>query len=263
VKQFLLGSAPEKDGRLSLTARDYHYLARVRRLRAGDTFQAVLPDGTPARLRITEVLPASLVAEVLPEGNGCGPETPGQGLPALPPLLLFQALPKGAKMDLIVRQATEAGVSEIVPFLSERSEAGRGAAGKMERWRRIIREARQQSGSNIPTKLGGPLSPESFFLYHEELKNRYGNMCSFFLHEQALENASFHRYLGEKTDAIAVAVGPEGGFSAEEARRFAGQGFIPAYLGDTVLRSETAALAAIAAVRIILLEREAWMKYPK
>ena len=78
-------------------------------------------------------------------------------------------------------------------------------------------------------------------------------------HHLPLENKSLHGYLGKCTpEMVALAVGPEGGFSSAEAGRFIAAGFKPFTIGDTILRTETAALYAAAAVRILLLERDSW-----
>jgi 16S rRNA (uracil1498-N3)-methyltransferase len=73
-----------------------------------------------------------------------------------------------------------------------------------------------------------------------------------------LEQGSFHRYLGTVPDAVVFTVGPEGGFSSPEISRFLEAGFKSLFIGNTVLRTETAALYAAAAIRIILLENKFW-----
>jgi 16S rRNA (uracil1498-N3)-methyltransferase len=209
-----------------------------------------------------------LVGECL-EAEQVAPDTA-----ALPPLVLFQALPKGAKMDLIVRQAGEGGIAEIVPFVSARSVPRRSsdeAAGRLERWRRIVREARQQSGSAIATTVEPPRNFGEALAFWGELRQRHERPVGLLLHPAAdikrdlektgadpLEIGSFHRYLESRPGVVAIAVGPEGGFSAEEAVCFVEEGFKPVSMGNTVLRAETAAVYAAAAIHIILLEIESW-----
>jgi 16S rRNA (uracil1498-N3)-methyltransferase len=180
----------------------------------------------------------------------------------LPPILLFQALPKTAKMDLIVRQAAEGGITEIVPFVSAYSipqiKAGPGDE-KRERWDRIIKEARQQSGSQIATTIKSPCTLDGLMEYWKTLTARYSSTLGILLHQELIEGASFHSYLQESPALVAFLVGPEGGFSPEEVAQFRAAGFKPLVLGTSVLRTETAALYGAAAIRIILLERESWM----
>ena len=236
----------------------YRYLVRVRRLAPGECFPALLPGGAEATVRVVSVNGSVLVGEVF---RGEKPRPPG----TLPPIILLQALPKGDKMDLIARQAAEGAIDEIVPFVSEFSVArARGDGGqRLSRWQRIIREARQQSGSAVATAIRQPVSMDGLFAYWEQAKARWPGALGLLFHHQPLANGSLHGYLGKSLqanwpEAVAMAIGPEGGFSPAEARRFLDAGFMPSTIGDTVLRAETAALYAQAAVRVLLAERDSW-----
>jgi 16S rRNA (uracil1498-N3)-methyltransferase len=264
MKQFLLPLSPDPDGSLRLRGKDYHYLVRVRRLGAGDSFPALLPGGNGAKtlVRILSIEGGILTGRCQPPEED--PEAPP---PESPPVLLFQALPKGTKMDLIVRQAAEMGLAGVVPFAAERSIPKLpDSGGKLERWKRIIREARQQSGSAAPTSLSGPLSMEGLLSYWETLKGRYSHPLGLLFHQDPagpLEKVMLHDYLSKVLDVVALVIGPEGGFSPAEVSRFLKAGFKPFKLGDTVLRTETAALCGAAAVRIILLENTSWIYQPR
>jgi 16S rRNA (uracil1498-N3)-methyltransferase len=183
-----------------------------------------------------------------------------------PPVILFQALPKGPKMDLIVRQAAEGGLAEVVPFASEHTiprigagEYGQGPENRVRRWEKIVREARQQSGSPVDTQIRAPLSLDGLFAYWEELRGRAPGVLGLLFHQTPLEQASLHEYLSREPEIVVLVIGPEGGFSPGEVSRFLGAGFKPLTIGDTVLRTETAALYGAAAVRIILLENASWL----
>jgi 16S rRNA (uracil1498-N3)-methyltransferase len=276
VKQFLLPGPPDRDGLVRIAGEDFHYLAHVRRLKAGDRFNArlpssggdkPLPSGTSVVLELRSLGPGVLTAAVV--GESPDPAS------LLPPILLFQALPKGSKMDLIIRQAAEGGISEVVPFTAEHSTAAafpQDGGEKLRRWGRIIREALQQSGSPVPTALHRPLDGGGLFAYWEELKAAHPPALGIFLHQEAVEDCgpappladqSLHRYLNRVPEILVLAVGPEGGFSPAEVSRFTTAGFKPLRIGDTVLRTETAALYAAAAARVILLERESWIQKPR
>ena len=284
MKQFVLPRPPGEDGRIRLSGKDYHYLVRVRRLGPGDSFNA-RSGGEALSVRILSLGGAGpdafLEGAALPALSAAPYPAPQVQPPGMPPLLLFQALPKGVKMDLLVRQAAEGGISEIWPFISghtvKRPAAPRIPAGdpaadaeaddpaapgspRTERWRRIIKEARQQSGSPIPTILREPCSIEALLARWGELKNR--GALGLLFHQEPLEQGTFHGYLSTNPPLVALAVGPEGGFSSQEVRLFLGAGFRPLTMGNTVLRTETAALYAAAAARIMLLERESWIQRP-
>jgi 16S rRNA (uracil1498-N3)-methyltransferase len=96
--------------------------------------------------------------------------------------------------------------------------------------------------------------------YWKSLKEKFRRPLGIMLHQEPLEKGTFHDYLGNCPDIVVLAVGPEGGFSQREAALFLAAGFRPLLMGNTVLRTETAALYGIAAIRIILLESEAWTR---
>jgi 16S rRNA (uracil1498-N3)-methyltransferase len=173
-----------------------------------------------------------------------------------PSIILLQSLPKGDKMDLIVRQAAETGISKIIPFVSEFS-IGKANVGekKFTRWERIIKEARQQSGSRIDTNLQLPLAINEVFDFWREIKDE---AIGLLFHQQGVEKNSLHGYLKGYPKIVVMAVGPEGGFSDAEVSLFIENDFKALTIGDTILRTETAALYCAAAIKIILLERDTW-----
>ena len=251
MKQFILDAEPDGNGQVRLEGDDYRYLVRVRRLAPGEYFPALLPNGNEAEVKVVSVDNRALVGEVsLGEIARQSPE--------LPPIVLLQALPKADKMDMIVRQAAEGGVAEIVPFMSEFSVAKVTGGQKYVRWERIIREARQQSGSAIVTVIHRPMPMEGLFTYWEQIKNRWPGIVGLLFHHRQLANESLHSYICKYPQAVALTIGPEGGFSPTEGERFLAAGFKPFTIGGAILRTETAALFAQAAVRILLTERDSW-----
>jgi 16S rRNA (uracil1498-N3)-methyltransferase len=272
LKQFVLKETPGRDRLIRLSGDDYHYLVRVRRLKPGDSFPALLPErirGTVSvlsteggilsgRVFVSEQAVSGKAAPESPAAAVSGEAHPEQ--PAVPPIVLFQALPKGAKIDLIVRQAAEGALSGVVVFTAERSVARpEKPAAKEERWRRIVKEARQQSGSTVETAIRFCPSLDAALSHWAALRKQYREAQGLLMHQDPLEQGTFHDYLGSNPELVAVAAGPEGGFSGAEVADFLEAGFRAVRMGDTVLRSETAALYGAAAARIILLERTAWM----
>jgi len=266
MKQFVLNTNPGRDGLIRLDGDDYHYLVRVRRLAVGEFFPALLPGGGDVLVRIQSIEQNVIVGKCIKNETD---EASGAVSAGCAPIVLLQALPKGDKMDLIVRQAAEGGISEIVPFVSEFSIAKTGAVGqKFSRWERIIKEARQQSGSKTATALHKPLTMNELFDYWKKAADE-GALGLLFHHDisykpveevrqKGLDNNSLHGYLKIYPKRIAFAIGPEGGFSDKEVSVFTENGFKLLTIGDTVLRTETAALYCAAAVKVILLERNEW-----
>jgi 16S rRNA (uracil1498-N3)-methyltransferase len=259
MKRFILPMMPGPEGRIRLYEEDYHYLVRVRRLKAGSSFDAVLPDGTETLVHVLSTADNILVGECL--------EAAGKPPSPIPPIALFQGIPKGSKMDLVIRQAAEGAVSLVAPFESEYSTvklSGNASPGrragdeKLKRWKRIVREARQQSGSTIETLVREPCGFDALLEFWESLKKEYRRPLGILLHQAPLEKGTFHDYLNIVPDFVVLATGPEGGFSPGEVSLFLAAGFKPLLIGDTVLRTATAALYGTAAVRTILLESETW-----
>jgi len=212
-----------------------HHLLNVLRLKPGDDVQVF--DGKRnsyiARLRDTESFPA--IASI----QDC------QFHPPIPPhITLFQAIPKSDKMDLIVQKTTEIGVDEIVPMICQRSipkRRGDARQKRQDRWERIGIEASKQCGRPRFPKL---LPPRTIGKCLEQAKN-----CDLsLLHWEnevkreikgVLRN---HRHV----ESISLFIGPEGGFSDAEVENAIDSGCLPTTFGGNTLRTETAAIVAVA-----------------
>lgn len=248
MKVFVLPAGFTGGDFLELEGEDFHYLCRVRRLKTGDSFPAVDGEGNAYHLTLEEAGRKSCRLRVQKKGS------PRRGEEAI---TLYQCLPKGSKFDTIVRQAVELGVEKIVPVRSRYSVPKiADENGRLRRWQRIARQAAQQSGACGLPEIPGILSladvPDDFGKHPE------GRKLGIFFHQNPLATGSLHGYLSSIPGEIALVIGPEGGLSDEEAGFLGQAGFVPAYLGHRVLRTETAPVFAAAAVRIILLEREKW-----
>ncbi|MBN1410740.1 MAG: 16S rRNA (uracil(1498)-N(3))-methyltransferase [Spirochaetales bacterium] len=227
--------------------KDFHYLHHVLRLKKGNIFRGIDLKGNLYSLTVVECLKDRLTAECRFERKVARPA---------PFLSLCQCLPKGKKMDTIVRQATEAGVSEIIPVISEFTvpvyESGRDARSKNDRWQRIVREAVQQSGNVFIPEVREPVP------LTELTREPAGRGISLFFHNEKLKGESLHEYLSDVPSSISFLIGAEGGLSGREIDFLLEKEFKPVYLGQNVLRTETAALFALASIKIILFERHDW-----
>ncbi len=180
----------------------------------------------------------------------------------LPRIALVQGLPKGQKMDLIIRQAVEAGVELILPLQTRYSvvkELGKeGSGAGVFRRERILKEALQQSGSLVRSRILPTSSMQSF---KSRLADEgFSPETSLYLmfHELEIATASLHEYCAGAPLSAVILVGPEGGFSPEETIYCNELGFKSIHIPGPILRTETAALFAIAAVKTLLMEKNIW-----
>ncbi|OQX29767.1 MAG: hypothetical protein B0D92_01970 [Spirochaeta sp. LUC14_002_19_P3] len=252
VKQFVLPFNPElADGKfapIKLDGKAFHYLIRVRRCKRGNQLSAMAPNGLRFKLIIQSIAADSCVVELSQTGNGVEkhPETM---------ITIIPALIKNNRMDAAVRQAVEAGAAAIWPVQTAHGliHATGNSNTRTERWKRIAVEALQQCGGTYAAEIEPPAA------LPEVLKRWNSRGPIFFLHEKPLETGfTLHRLLADETTELALLTGPEGGFSESEVRLMETCGAKGIFLGERILRSETAVLYGIAAVMTIIRERKEW-----
>lgn len=161
-------------------------------------------------------------------------------------LCLAQALPEGSKMDWIIEKAVELGVTAIQPLISSRSVVRLSedrAAKKMQHWRGIMASAAEQCGRNRLPHLGEPMAFDGWInqqdLHRRILLSPRGS--------QPLSQWARHH----PAQALTLIIGPEGGLSPAEEDAAIAQGALCLTLGERVLRTETAGLAAVAALQAL------------
>jgi 16S rRNA (uracil1498-N3)-methyltransferase len=245
MKQFVLPADYAGGDELIVTGRDFHYLRRVRRLSEGDTLAGRGRDGCAYRLTVLDLGADRMRLRV--------EDAPGPANAAGLRVILYQCLPKGRVLDQIVRQTVEAGVTRIVPVASvhavKRVDSAERGAKQLQRWRRIAEEAVQQSGrSTMPE-----VEAVTEFSHIPAIDDEAGQVGLAF-HEKALADHRVGGYLNAGSREAVLVVGPEGGLSDEEVSLLDRRGFHRVSLGPQVLRTETAALYAVAAVQSIYRE---------
>ena len=220
----------------SLTGEQATHLIRVLRAQAGMEFDIVAGDrvwrATIAGIT-GDAVRFTLHAEVEAE-------------PALP-ITLVLAVFKFDRMEWAIEKATELGVERIVPAIARRTEKhlAQAAQARVERWRRIAREAAKQSRrSDVPVvedatalKLAVPQAKTETRLLLAEQERATTLRAAL---TGAIDAG------GETLPALRLAVGPEGGWVAEEETLFAAEGWAAVSLGPRILRAETAAITAVA-----------------
>ncbi len=255
---------PEFTGgpRLQVEGKEAHYLMRVLRMKEGSRFAGRDKNGALWDLEIISHGRNNCMLSCQPAGDSAI-ET-ADSLPSyegpLPQLHLYQCLCKGKKMELIVRQATEIGANRVIPVQSKHSvvdfskKESDELEGKKDRLDSMVKEAIQQSGSSIMTLVEKTLP----FLKIAEDWN--GRGLALFFHQNCIDGqktlvevvSSYAREKGPQAP-IAIVIGPEGGLSDDEVLFLIKSGFTPILLKTNILRAETAATFALAAIQTLML----------
>ncbi len=265
MRQYIASNLPDKNGQLTVSGKDFKYLCQVLRLSVGDVIQVRLPNQRLSDMEVFKLQSKQLILkETFYDSEKTLVET---GVNAsslneikLPEIWLFQFLPKMQKMDLIIRQSTECGVTKIIPilgeFCSKEFSYKKDDFERTARWERIVKEARQQSGSAINTTIENPLSVDDAL----KLWNENSDGCGFVLHEASIAKKNIFSVLKENTNIhkIGIAVGSEGGISEKEISILQENGFYLVHFKTNVLRAETASLYGIAAIQTAMTELDEW-----
>ena len=234
MARFFVDPAAIADDQVTLEGADAHHAATVLRLRPGAAVTVL--DGQGREL--------VCVAEVV-EKRRLTLRVTRTSHPPPPPveITLYQGLAKGDKLEWVIQKATELGATRIVPLAAARSiaklEPAR-VAGKLARWRAIAREAAEQSERATIPEVSAPVTLAGLTLPPE--------MLALVLAERATGASLPHALPAAPPRAIALFVGPEGGWDPAELASLASLGAAPVSLGPRILRTETAGLAALAIV---------------
>jgi len=149
------------------------------------------------------------------------------------------------RMEWAIEKCTELGVTKVIPVIASRSEKHLASAAlkRVERWRRVAKQASEQSRRLSVPKITDPIKLADVL----KVQSAARIVLSETEAELSLKNA-----LAEKLDSVFLAFGPEGGWKEDELAAFAKAGWISASLGQTILRAETAVIAAVAVCGSVL-----------
>ena len=223
---------------------DAHHISRALRMAAGEHITVCDSGANEYDCVLTEFLPDCVKAEILTKKKQ---ETE-------PPcrIILYQALPKGDKLDTVIQKSVECGVSLVVPFESERCIVRmrpEAEQKKRERRERIALEAAKQCGRGALPEVLGTVG-------FAEMLQMAGKADLVLFCFEGEGTVPISRILAEqepkKGQEIALIIGSEGGFSLEEARMAREAGFLMTGLGKRILRTETAPIFALAAIAAML-----------
>lgn len=212
----------------SLLGSHAEHLARVLRAEIGQQYDIA----TPAGVRLGRIVSVNegcvdfLLTDFLPN-------------PELPSIILALAIFKFDRMEWAIEKCTELGATKIIPFIAARTEKhlAQAAEKRADRWRRLATQASEQSRRATPPDIADPIK-------FDQLVTQ-GAPTRIVLSESET-TLSLPASLTQAQTGITLAIGPEGGWTPGELKKFTQSGWHAATLGPTILRAETAALAALA-----------------
>jgi 16S rRNA (uracil1498-N3)-methyltransferase len=215
--------------RAALTGAHADHLSRVLRARIGQEFD-VVANGVLHRGRIASIGDTRVEFEL-------GEELPSAATPVQLSLLL--AIFKFDRMEWAIEKCTELGVVRIIPLIARRTDPHLASASskRVDRWRRIALQASEQSRRATPPEISNPA----------ELPDALAIPARFkLLLSEAGDQSHLRDIQPNRDDDVLLAIGPEGGWTQDELELFRANGWISVSLGPTILRAETAAIAATA-----------------
>jgi 16S rRNA (uracil1498-N3)-methyltransferase len=232
MRRFFLPASQIHDSQAVISGSEFHHLRRVLRLQVGEEILLCDEHGTEYRGAIVTLSPTNAevrITQITPATSRLS-------------LTLVQGLLKGQKMDLVIEKATELGVSQIIPLVSQFTVAQLRAdrrSDRLSRWQRIAQSAAKQSGNPVP-HLTAPQSLEEFLQSPENSGEKI-----LFYEKPQRETLKHFAEVHPAPSTLSILVGAEGGFAEEEVEQARQAGCHVLSLGPHVLRAETASVVAI------------------
>jgi 16S rRNA (uracil1498-N3)-methyltransferase len=231
----------ERPETIHITGDKARYLINVLRSRVGDELMVLDGKGSSYSTAITSITNRELYARVtgvIP----CDTESKVH-------TILIQGALKGEKMELIIQKTTELGVNEIVPVTTERSQLKE--TKKVPRWEKIAEDASRQCGRSDVPKIHDLIPFREFFAPSSPHAQRFRESGGLFFWEGGGMHLAEAKHMLGGCRSLMLSIGPEGGFTKEEALMAQSRGFLPISMGNRILRAETAAIAATALVQYV------------
>lgn len=258
MRVFILPPHYHGEDTITIRGKDFHYLVNVLRLKEGSIITARDTNGVFFELTISTISQNSLLAYSVKKEDilESSTDTLSAYRGFFPEIHLFQGLPKGKKMESIIRQCTEIGITSITPLISSFcvADISKKEEIKISRYQSIVKEALQQSSSPVMTKINSSVDikdvmkgveyPHRLLLLHQIPEQ---NPLSLFTIITTLIEED------EKTP-IYVVVGPEGGFSEQEVDSLLARGAKRVFLNTNILRTETAAIVSVSIIQQFIID---------
>lgn len=237
MPRFFVEEENIKDNIITLYGDDAGHISRVLRSNAGDILTVCDGTGNDYEAEIIEISDNTVKLEIKSI-------TFTDSEPSVK-ITLFQGLPKGDKMELIIQKCVELGVYSIVPINTERCIVKldkNKEKKKIERWQKVSESAAKQSGRGIIPKI------EDIMSFSGAVKTAAGldmAIIPYELEQQRGLKEVLNEYRKSNGKTLGIFIGPEGGFSLNEIDKSINSGILPVTLGKRILRTETAGLAAV------------------
>ena len=235
MPNFFIKKHQIKDHRIEIKGELLRHLRDSLRIQRGERISCVDEDAIRYTVVVTYIGRDLLTGDVTEEVK--------QGERPAVYIHIIQAIPKGPRLDFIIEKATELGVSAVTPVMTERSvvriEKER-VEERLKRWRRIALESAQQSGRRGVPEIAPPVSLSEFLASFRkvDLNLLLWEGEKRVMIKDVLKGA-------QEAKRVTVLIGPEGGFSEDEVGKALEKGFVSVSLGEFILRTETASIAAL------------------
>lgn len=237
MPKFFVSPDKVSEHTIKIDTEDVKHIKRVLRLDVGDEISVSDSIGTDYTAKISAIEENCILCEILSSvKNNTEPNIS---------VTLYQALPKASKMEFIIQKTTELGITRIVPCALSRCVVkldGKDAVKKVERWQKIADEASKQSGRGVIPEIAPVMS------FKDAVMDMQKSDLCFVPYENAEDTKLKSVLSSKKAKDISFMIGPEGGFSPEEADFLENSGIPLVTLGKRILRTETAGMAVLAMV---------------
>ena len=240
MRRFFVTPEAVQEDTVVFDAELARHMGKVLRLSSGEQVTVSTGDGTAYLVQLDNFEKDSVTGHILERMENLQ-ETELK-------VVLYQGMPKGDKLELIIQKCTELGVGAVVPVETSRSVVhldSSKASKKLDRWQKIAQEASQQS-KRVQVPMIGPYYNWKQLL--KELEQAEGLTIVFWEDEQTQSLKALLRSQAEKPQRINLVVGPEGGLSEEEVEQLRALGAVSASLGKRILRTETAGMTGISMI---------------
>lgn len=243
---------------VTITGDDAHHITRVMRGRVGDVVICSDGESREAKVEITAIGQGSVEASIV--------EMIPMTQEAAVDVWIAQSLPKGDKLETVIQKCTEIGASRFVPFISERTVVqydDKKEAKRLDRWNKIAKEAAEQAHRNRVPRVDASVSwkrlleliPEvdaAYFCYEKQSTQQFRELLGLvFAGNGQTEDKSADpgaTTKAERRKKLLLIVGPEGGFTENEALQAEAAGAKAVGLGKRILRTETAAMVGLTCI---------------